>query len=310
MKLTENNFLITLRRTLKLSLTNVKRNGLMSVGVIAVIAIIIIIFNVLLTINLVASSAIKDIGSKVDFTLYLKNDVNPYEAQRMVSDIKGISGVKSVEFISKEEAFDTFRKNHPDTADFFQKYNLKNPLPPNIHILAENPEYYSYIEKLIKDGRYSSLLENISEQKVETSVISKISDNLKKITSFTKHVLGWVIAVFIIGGAFIINSALIMTIHSRRTEINIMKLVGAKPIFVKLPFIFEAMWYAITATIAGFFVTSILLWSNFLGGFGAFSETDMSIAAIFVLEIIGAIIIAVGGSLWSVHRHIKKHFLR
>jgi len=310
MKLIENHFYAILKRTLKLSLTNIKRNGLMSIGVIIIIAIIVIIFNILVMINIIAHSAISDIGSKIDFTIYLKDNVNPYEAQEMVSEIKSISGVKKVEFISKEVAFETFKKNHPDTADFFQKYNLKNPLPPSIHILAENPEYYSYIEKLIKEGKYSSLLENISEQKAETFIISKISDNLKKIMSSVNYVLGWVIAVFIIGSAFIINSALTMTIHSRRAEINIMKLVGAKPIFIKLPFIFEAIWYGIAAVIFGFFITLVLIRSNFLGGFNSFSEANISLAAIFILEIASAVIIAAIGSLWNVHSHIKKNFLR
>lgn len=310
MKLVENKFFVTMARTFNLSVANIKRNGLLSLGVIIVIAILIVIFNILLLINLVASSAIKDLSSKVDFIIYLKDNVNSYEAQQMTAEIKGIDGVKKVSFISREEAFSIFKKNHPETAEFFEKYKLHNPLPPSIHITAEKPEYYSYIEKLIKEGRYSSLLENIADQTTGIPVIEKVTENLTKISSFAKHVLGWLIIVFIIGGAMIINNAILITIHSRRPEINIMRLVGAKPVFIRLPFIFEAIWYGTAATLLGFFITSILMWGNFLGGWSAFSESNLAIGVIFLIELLCAIAISVLSCMWSVHRNIKKHFLR
>ncbi|MBI5152565.1 FtsX-like permease family protein, partial [Candidatus Peregrinibacteria bacterium] len=167
-----------------------------------------------------------------------------------------------------------------------------------------------YIEKLIKEGRYSSLLENIAEQGASASVMEKVMENLASLASSTKHVIGWLIAAFIIGGALIINSAILITIHSRRTEINIMRLVGAKPIFIRLPFIFEAIWYGAAATIIGFLITSILLWCNFLGGWAYFNESGIGVGVIFILELLCAIAVAVLSSMWSVHRNIKKHFLR
>lgn len=299
MKFLENNFISTLGRTLNLSLTNIKRNGLLSVGVIIVIAILMFIFNILLFVNILASSAINDLSSKIDFVIYLKDNASTYEAQQMVAEIKGLDGIKEVRFVSKEEAFSLFKKNHQQTAEFFEKYNLRNPLPPSIQILAEKPEYYSYIEKLIKEGRYSSLLENISEQNKDSSIIQKISENLAQMEYSTKYIIGWVIAAFIIGGILIINAALVITIYTRRTEINIMKLVGAKPYFIKLPFIFEASFYAISASILAF-IGTLLFWKSSFAGIGV----------IFVIELACAIAIAVVTSLWSVHRHIKKHFLR
>lgn len=310
MKLIENGFFVTLKRTLYLGLVNIKRNGILSFGVIAVTAILLFIFNILLIVNFTASSAIHDLSSKIDFIIYLKDDTSQYDAERMVVDIKSMEGIKSVKFISKEEAFTVFKKNHPETADFFEKYNLRNPLPPSIHILTEKSEYYFLIEKSLKESKYKNFLENIVEGRNDTNVIKRVSENLEKITLFTKNIIWGVIVVFIIGSILIIGSAIHITIYSRRSEINIMKLVGAKPYFIKLPFIFEACFYAIIAALISFAGTIILLLNKFLGGFAVLQESSLPIGTLFIIELIVAVFLGALSSTISVHRHIKQHFLK
>ncbi|HBB02230.1 MAG: hypothetical protein US89_C0002G0073 [Candidatus Peregrinibacteria bacterium GW2011_GWF2_38_29] len=309
MKIKENNFFVLLKRTLALSVANIKRNGVLSIGITIVMAILIFIFNVLLVVNFIASGAIKDMSSKVDLVIYLKEDTEKYDAEKMALDIKDMPGIQEAKFVSKEEAFSSFKKGHPDTAGFFEKYNMQNPLPPSIHVIATDPAQYSYIENALKESKYKNLLENIENQN-DASITQKVSAKLTEMSSFTKNIILWVIMLFIIGSALIINNAIHITIYSRRAEINIMRLVGAKPIFIRLPFIFEAAWYAILASIIGFILTSFMLWGKFLGGFGIFAESGIGIGTVFLLELFTAITICVLGSIWSVHRNIKKHFLK
>jgi cell division transport system permease protein len=53
---------------------------------------------------------------------------------------------------------------------------------------------------------------------------------------FSTYVLGIVLSMAI---AFIVSSAIKLSIYSRREELEVMKLVGAAPSFIKVPFYIE-----------------------------------------------------------------------
>ena len=308
MKPTENLTWTTLNRSFKQSFSNVARNGLLSIGITAVIAIIVFIFNILLIVNFTATSAINDLTSKVDFVIYLNSEVGQYEGTQLATEIKLLPDIKEATFISKADAFSSFKKLHPETADFFEKYNLSNPLPPSIHVIADNPEVYPQLDQYVRNSKYKNLLENVVEQSNDTNIIKKVSENLGKISTFTTNIIFWVILMFVLGSALIINNVIHITIYSRRTELTIMRLVGAKSLFIKLPFIMESCWYAIGATVVGFLFTMIA--SSSIGGFAIFSQSAISLPLLLLLEILCAIAIAVLACLWSIQRHIKKNFLK
>ena len=86
----------------------------------------------------------------------------------------------------------------------------------------------------------------------DSIILSNVAKNLDSISNFVRQIIFWLVMVFIIGGTLVIVNAVQLTIYTRRHEIYIMRLVGATPNFIRLPFLFEGILYCICAVFLSF----------------------------------------------------------
>ena len=301
------NIFVAFRRGVQLGLSNFWRNKFLSIATIGVIAVILFIFNVILTVHYIGNQALQALSERVDIVIYLRDDIQLYDAQNLTNEIKNIAGVKTVQYTSKEEALDIVAKTHPQTAEFLRKFNLVNPLPPSISITTQRPEDYKTVQTFLQQGQYKSLMQNyIAEGSSNESVIlSNVAKNLTSISQFIRQVIFWLVLVFILGGTLVIVNAIQLTIFTRRNEITIMRLVGATPTFIRLPFIVEGILYAICAVLGSFLFLFILaktiqidattMWSYY---------NSLSLNKVFTAELVIAIILGITSSFAAVEQHI------
>ncbi|MDD3861464.1 MAG: permease-like cell division protein FtsX, partial [Candidatus Gracilibacteria bacterium] len=121
--------LYLLKKGVILAANNIWRNKVLSIATIFVIAIIIFIFNIILSINFIAKDAITNINKKVDLVIYLKDTSDPTQIQTLTQTIKNLEGVETVIYTTKMQALEQLQKTHPNLSTSFEKYNLGNPLP-------------------------------------------------------------------------------------------------------------------------------------------------------------------------------------
>lgn len=249
------NIFYEMGRGIKLGLTNLWRNRLLSIATILVMAIMICIFNSILAVNYISKQALQNINQKVDLIFYLKDGTDYYSANLLASKLKDVPGVKKVEYISKEQALSIVSQNYPQTVDFLRKFNLKNPLPASLSVTTETAEAHQNVYNFLDKSPLNQYLEEHDESGTsQRDIISSTARNLANLNLFIKQLIFWIVFVFIIGGSLIIINAIQLTIFTRRQEIFIMRLVGATPNFIRLPFITEAISYAVVAVILSFFL--------------------------------------------------------
>lgn len=295
-------------RGIKLGFINFWRNKFLSIATIVVMAIIIFIFNIILAVQFVGDQALKTLSQRVDIVLYLEDSVDFFVAQKITEDLIQIEGVKNVKYTSSEEALDIVGKTHPQTAEFLRKFNLENPLPPSISITTESPEDHAKINEYLTNSEYARYLENYVTEEApgESVVLSTVAKNLEQISAFVRHIIFWMVFVFIIGGTLIVVNAIQITIFSRKEEIHIMRLVGATYGFMRLPYIFEAILYAVAAVVLSFIILGIIGQSINLDGTNLMAlSKDLNLAQIFVLELLVTLALAVISSFSAAEKHIK-----
>jgi len=283
------------QKGLKFSLSNIWRNKVLSIATIFVIAIIIFIFNIILSINFIAKDAISDLNKKVDLVIYLKDSTDLPQAQNLMQTIQKIEGVDNVIYTSKQQALEQLKKTHPDLSMSFEKYNLGNPLPASFNITTIDPVFQQPIIGFLSQQPYAAYLSNVTSNN-DSNIIASVSKNLLQVSTFTKQIIFWLIMTFVIGGALIILNALQMTILMRKQEISIMKLVGASHWFIRLPFIIEAIIYGFLAVTVSFFML-IVLSSNLQLAY-------TNIQNYFFMELIFTIILSVSSSQIALHEHL------
>jgi cell division transport system permease protein len=294
---------IPLVRGIKLGFINFWRNKILSLATIVVIAVILFIFNVIWAVQLSANQALQSISKHLDIVVDLKDDIDFYDAQNLENALRKVPGVKEAKYTSKEEALQIIGKTSPETLELYKKFSdLKNPLPPSISIILEKPEDYNKVETFLLQSEYKNLLKNNWNKDSQSAILSAVGKNLSNMNSFVRQIFFGIIFAFVLGGTLVIVNAIELTIYTRRHEIYIMRLVGATPGFIRLPFIFEGILYSLFAALISFaflfFVTqTVSLETNPFSSF----ETGKIFAGEFLLTIGLGII----SSFSAVQRYLK-----
>lgn len=244
-------------RAVRLGFANMWRNKFLTVATILVMAILIFIFNIILAVNFVAKSALDELTQKVDMVVYLKDDIEYYEVQKMINELKDLRGVTEVRYTSKSEALEIVSKTHPRTAEFLRQYGVENPLPPSINVITESPELHNMVRGFLNQEKYRKLLADITTDGGRQDAATRaVTENLINLSQITNQIIFWVFIIFIIGSILIISNAIQLTIYNRQREIFIMRLVGATHNFIRMPFLIEGLFYGVVSML----VASILLY--------------------------------------------------
>ena len=126
-----------------------------------------------------------------------------------------------------------------------------------------------------------------------------------------KICMGTVIALVLVT-AFLISNTIKITIFSRRREIEIMRLVGASNINIKIPFIFEGLFLGIMGSILPIIATVYgynLLYDNFDGQlfspFIKLVEPDPFVLFVSLALLVIGILVGMFGSWRAVKKHLK-----
>lgn len=316
----ETKVFLEIGRAIKLGLTNLLRNKALTLATIFVIAIMVCIFNSILAVNFITQQALQSLNEKVDIVLYLKDDISFYDATSLKENLSKLPGVKSTEYISKEDALKIISKTYPETPDFLLKFNVVNPFPQSISIVTTNAENYQNIIEYIQTSRYKDFIEETqdlqknsednpqknSQKRNENQILSTVANNLIYINQFVKQLIFWIVLTFIIGGTLIIVNAIQLTIYTRRNEIYIMRLVGATPNFIRLPFMIEGICYGLFAVILSFIMTFLLTKILNVDSLKFIENLkDLDFNKIFFAEILLSTILGIISSFSSVQKYLK-----
>ncbi|MBX4187364.1 MAG: ABC transporter permease [Candidatus Doudnabacteria bacterium] len=242
---------LTTRRVIQSGITNFFRNIWVSVAATSMVAITLFIISTILIFYTLTVLSINNSTDKVGVvTAYFSDKTTEKEIQNVKAEIEMINGVKSVEYISKEEAKQRFIERHKDEPLWLQSLTEfdNNPVPASISVKADNLDDYSQIFGVIKSERYAPYFQN--DQGVSTVRDNqKVIDKLHKIIEFITR-FGLILAlIFMLVTIMVTFNTIRLTIYNRREEVEIMRLVGATNWYIRWPFFIEGVMYAICATI-------------------------------------------------------------
>lgn len=294
-------------RALKLSFANMWRNKFLSAATILVMAVLIFIFNIVLGIHFVTQSSLDDLTKKVDIVVYLKDNVEYYEVQQMINEMKELNGIVDVTYTSKTEALQVVSRTHPKTAEFLTRYGVENPLPPSINVTTEKPELHIMIQQFLNQEKYRHLLANIvSESDEQSSAMDAVTENLINLSKTSNQIVFWVFVVFILGSILIISNSIQLTIYNRQREIYIMRLVGATKNFISLPFLFEGLFYGLIAVLLSSGLTAIMISQINLAQINISDYIeDIPFLSLFVIELGATVILGIICSFIAVYRYLR-----
>ena len=299
---------------------NINRNKFISIITIFILSLIVLVFNVTLAVNYVANKTIEQISEKIDIIVWIDEQADQFQIEALKNDLERLPEVKKIIYTSKETALQNFQKENPEIHSFLNQYKLNNPLPASIGIISNHIENNLKIMNILQGDLYKY---TIDQEKIKNnSEDKKRTEKLINITRFIYRSGNYLITLFLIVVIFISLNTINMLINRRSKEIQIMRLVGAKYSFIRLPFILEGIIYAIFAFVLGLVLiygfvykfqqelSNILSDDILLQGFqntvGLFIQHFNSI---LFYEIIVAVIIGIISSYLAIELYLRKQNL-
>jgi cell division transport system permease protein len=222
---------------LREALRAMRRSAAPSFAALATVIVTMVMLGVFIPIVQATNGAANSVRSRVLVDVFMKSSASPADSARVRGELLAVPHVKSVEFVSKQTAYQQQAKADP------QAYALlaSNPLPDTFHVVPDNPSNVLAIRTALtppaQGGGASTIdraIQSVSNHKDDTRKILEVT-NLVTITAAALTVL------LTLASVLLIANTIRLSLFARRREVEVMKLVGATDWFIRWPFVIEGV---------------------------------------------------------------------
>ena len=165
---------------------------------------------------------------QVTVTILIKDEAKSADIAQLQKTLSVASFVKSLRFISKDEAAETFSKDiGEDFVSFIGTNPLQNVIDLSLKADYAEPDRMAEIKRELEQNSF------VSEVVYDQSLVALIHENVNRIGLITLVFS----ALFTFVSVLLINASIRLSIYSKRFIIKTMQLVGATRSFIRRPFI-------------------------------------------------------------------------
>jgi cell division transport system permease protein len=206
------------------------RNAAMSLAATATMTLMLLLLSGFWIIQAGFLASLSYVEDKVGVVADLNDNVSKAKLQDLEGRLTALPEVRSVEYISKEEALRRYREQRQAQG----QEDLTSYLP-------ENPLHASLEVKLRKADDYRAVANFLDVEPVVAKVqnIQDMTDRLVSISNFLRTFGVLLLAVIASIVLFIVINTIRLAVLGRAEEIEVMRLVGASDAFIRWPFVFE-----------------------------------------------------------------------
>lgn len=298
----------TLIRITKAGWLSFWRNKWLSSAAISMMSLAIFGITSLLLANVLINSLTANLEDKIDISVYFHLTAEEDDILAARNELIELSEVRSVEYVSTNEALKRFREKHADNEVLMQSLDEleKNPLEASLNIKAQQASQYGTIVQFFNNSNYQKIIDKINymENKAVITRLSSITRSIRQVS--------FIILLILAALAVLVTfNTIRLTIYSARREIKVMKLVGASNWFARGPFVVEgALYGVVAATIALFFMYPIVWYLSskitlYLPGTDLLYFLQANLFTIFLMQIIIGVALGTASSLIAVRRYLK-----
>lgn len=288
-------------RSFRDSFKSILRNLSLSMASIicTTITLILVALAIIVTVNV--NHVTKSMEEELTIVVYAKKDATKEEIEEIKSRIDRIPEKKEVVYKSKDE-WRLEMMNYSETLEVTLNYLENNPLLDSFIVTVNDVEDLAPVAREIR-GIDAVESANYGEGMVEE--IISVFNVIKTATII-------IVIALIVVTAFLISNTIKLTIFSRRSEIEIMRLVGSSNTSIKLPFVIEGFLLGLVGALVPIILTiyGYIFAYEKLGGSLSFGVLELVKPMPFVLitslllVIIGSVV-GMFGSARAVRKYLK-----
>ena len=300
-------------RNIRDAFKSVFRNFSLSFASISCITITLLVVAIAVILSYNVNNFTKLVEQDVTIVTFMDKDTTKEKAEEYVEKVKHLDGVETVEYQSKVQIAEEMMESSDVYNNIMNEWKVDGkwvekeiPLQPTLLVKATSLKKIDGVAKEIQ---------NLDPDKTTIKLVKYGEDMVKQLISLfdivRKISVGVVVALIVVT-AFLISNTIKITIFSRKKEIEIMRLVGASNINIKIPFIFEGLFLGVLCSIIPIIATTygyVAIFKNFNGQL--FSPFIRLITPEPFIYLVSGILLLIGmlvgmfGSYLAVRKHLK-----
>lgn len=187
------------------------------------------------------------VETRPQVTVYFQSNASENDIFAVRDELMKSGRVSSIEYISKEEAYDIYKDLTKDNPLLLEMTSA-SILPASLEIFAKRPEYLPQIASFLENK------EGVDEVQFQKIIV----DRLLNLTAAVRN------SAFILSG-FLFTMATVVLVATtsfkialRKEEIEILQLIGASRMFIIGPYLKEGIFFGIVSSILAFMTILIV----------------------------------------------------
>lgn len=195
-------------------------------------------------------------GDDTKMTVYLAEGQTDDTRKGIESFLKAIADVEMIRFISQEEAIAQFsKKNSLFTNEFISDLKDQEVFPESFEVTLKGS---------IQNQAYLKKLKNISDTingQIGVEEVSYGQGWIEKYSAFLNlmnSLVSAIIFLFIAASLLIISNLVRVMVYNQRDEIEILELIGETKANIRMPFVFEGIFFSVTAYAVGLMLNMVI----------------------------------------------------
>lgn len=286
-------------------LRNIRQNILLNVLTVGTITLALLIIGLFLLVFVNLEGAAASWSEKVQVTAYFDKELTPTEQLQLKARVLTIPGAARVAYVSKEEAAKRFRTRLKG------QESLLEGVTPDILPAS--------LEIVLKRGfRSSEGVEGFVGQLKKVTGVTDVQygeEWVKRFNAFMNFLrfVGALLGAFLVlAVVFIVSNTIKLTIYARQDELEVLALVGATRLFIKMPFLLEGILQGAAGALLSLVILAAVFF-GFLHNAGTFTSFNLASAGLVFLPatylagmVGGGILLGFLGSLTSLKRFINQ----
>lgn len=289
-----------MKKHFKTTWTRIRRSPYQALAAVAVMTLTFFIASVFILTAAGSQAILRYFETRPQVTAFFKDEVTMTQVDTLKAKLVETKKVKEMKYISKEEALAIYREQNKDNPLLLEMVTA-NILPASLEVSTVDIAYLGEVAEIL---RQQPGVEEVIFQEDVVQALHKWTTTLRKIGVGLIGSLGLVsflIILIIIG----------MKVAMRRTEIEILQLIGASSWYIWVPFVFEGIFYGAVGAILAWLISYLLLLYStpflvsFLAGIPILPVPVLFMLAVLGIEILAGALIGTLGSLLAVKRYLR-----
>jgi len=239
--------------------------------------------------------------ARPEISAYIKDDVDQSRIQEVIEDLDNNDSVKSVTYISKDDALKFYKEITKDNP-LLSETVTADILPASLEISATDAKSLGQIASYLDERK--DLFEEILFPKDIVDFIVKFANALNTVSI--------IILVFLALLSLMIIAVIVgMKITLFKNEIEILRLLGGGDMFIQLPYLLEGLFYGLIGPILGSgLVLGVIYFKReqiiyILESLKLPVPNYEIFLYVFGIELVFGILVGIVASLFAVRKHLK-----